>query len=262
VSGTEGSLTVDVSLSVTAPLPTISAVLNAASYSSGPVSPGEIVSIFGTSIGPTNPSFLTLNSAGQVSTSIGGVTVSFSGYPAPLTYVSATQINAIVPYAFSGNKEPFAEVKFAGQTSNDMGLQLAASAPGIFTQNSSGTGPGAILNGDSSLNTQANPAAPGSTIQIFLTGEGLTSPAEATGAVTTVNLTGVGPLTPAPQLAVSVLIGNQPAQTTFVGEAPGLVAGVLQVDAVVPLTTGAGAIPITVQVGKQISQSGVTVWVQ
>jgi trimeric autotransporter adhesin len=262
VSGTEGSLTVDVSLTVSAPLPSIAAVLNAASYSSGPVSPGEIVSIFGTSIGPTNPSFLTLDSTGKVSTSIGGVTVSFSGYPAPLTYVSATQINAIVPYGLSGNKEPFVEVKFAGQTSNDPGLTLATSAPGIFTQNSSGTGPGAILNGDSTLNTQQNPALAGSTIQIFGTGEGLTNPAQATGVVTPENLSGVGPLTPVPQLVVSVMIGNQPAQTAFVGEAPFLVAGVLQVDAVVPPTATSGANPITVQVGKQISQSGVTVWVK
>jgi uncharacterized protein (TIGR03437 family) len=262
VNGTEGSATVNVTLTVSAPLPTITAVLNAGSYASGPVSPGEIVSIFGTSIGPTNPATLTLDSTGRVSTSIGGVTVSFSGYLAPLTYVGATQINAIVPYGLSGNKEPFVEVQFAGQRSNDFGLQLATSAPGIFTQNSSGTGPGAILNGDSTVNTKGNPAAPGSIIQIFLTGEGLTTPAQATGAVTTVNTSGSGPLTPAPQLAVSVLIGNLPVQTTFVGEAPGLVAGVLQIDAVVPPTTGAGAIPITVQVGKQISQSGVTVWVQ
>ena len=154
------------------------------------------------------------------------------------------------------------EVKFAGQTSNDFGLQLTTSAPGLFTYNSSGTGPAAILNGNSSVNTQTNPAAPGSIIQIFMTGEGLTTPAQATGAVTPANLSGVGPITPVPQLVVSVLIGNQPAQTVFVGEAPGLVAGVLQIDAVVPPTTGAGAIPITVQVGKQISQNGVTLWVQ
>ncbi|MGA2039171.1 MAG: BACON domain-containing carbohydrate-binding protein [Bryobacteraceae bacterium] len=262
VSGTEGSATVTVSLSVTAPLPSITGVTNAASFASGAVSPGEIVSIFGTSIGPTNPATLTLTSAGTVSTSIGGVTVSFSGYLAPLTYVGSTQINAVVPYGIAGNKEPFVEVKFAGQTSNDFTLTLATSAPGIFTQNSSGTGPGAILNGDSSGNTQQNPAAPGSTIQIFMTGEGLTTPAQATGAVTPVNLTGSGPITPAPQLPVMVMIGGQPAQLTFAGEAPYTVAGVLQVDAVIPPTTGAGAIPITVQVGKQISQTGVTVWVK
>jgi uncharacterized protein (TIGR03437 family) len=77
-----------------------------------------------------------------------------------------------------------------------------------------------------------------------------------------VNFTGVGPLTPAPQLAVSVMIGNQPAYVAFNGEAPYFVAGVLQVNAVVPATVGDGAIPVTVQIGNQISQSGVTVWVQ
>jgi uncharacterized protein (TIGR03437 family) len=220
------------------------------------------VSIFGTSIGPANPAFLALDSTGKVSNSIGGVTVSFSGYLAPLTYVSSTQINAIVPYEIAGNPLAFVEVTFAGQTSNEPSLQFAATAPGIFTQNSSGTGPGAILNGDSSLNSQQNPATPGSTVQIFMTGEGLTTPAQATGAVTPVNTSGVGPITPAPQLAVAVLIGNQPAQVIWDGEAPGLVAGVLQVDAAVPTTASAGANSITVQVGNQISQNGVTVWVK
>ena len=261
VSGTQGSIVVDVSLTVTNPLPSITAVENAASGLIGPVSPGEIVSIYGSQIGPTLPATLTLDSTGKVSTSIGGVEVSFSGYLAPLTYVSAIQINAIVPYELAGNKEPFVEVKFAGATSNEPSLQLAPSAPGIFTVGN-GTGPGAILNFDASVNTQQNPAAKGSTIVLFMTGEGLTTPAQATGAVTPVNFTGVGPLTPAPQLAVSVMIGNQPAYVAFNGEAPYFVAGVLQVNAVVPATVGDGAIRVTVQIGNQISQSGVTVWVQ
>ena len=95
-----------------------------------------------------------------------------------------------------------------------------------------------------------------------MTGEGLTTPAQATGAVTPVNGSGVGPITPAPQLAVSVLIGGLPAKIDFAGEAPYFVAGVLQVNAEIPATVGTGAIPITVQVGKIISQNGLTVWVQ
>jgi len=266
VSGTGGAVTVDVSLSVTAPFPNITAVLNAASYVNAPyppVSPGEVVSIFGTSLGPTTPAFLTLDPTGtKVLTSIGGVQVSFSGYLAPLTYVSSTQINAIVPYELAGNKAPFVEVLFAGQTSNEPSLPLATTAPGIFTQNSSGTGPGAILNQNYQLNTQQNPAAAGSTIQIYMTGEGLTTPAQSTGAVTPVNATGVGPVTPAPQLAVSVMIGNQPAKVEFAGEAPYYVAGVLQVNADIPATAASGANSITVQIGKNISQNGVTVWVK
>jgi uncharacterized protein (TIGR03437 family) len=236
VNGTTGTATVSVSINVTTPLPVISAVLNAASFASGPVAPGEIVSIFGTQIGPTTPANLTLT-GGKVSTSAGGVTVSFSGYLAPLIYVSSTQINAVVPYELSGNKGPFVEVIFAGQKSNEPSLQLTTSAPGIFTLNGSGSGPGAILNPDGTVNTQANPAAAGSEIVIYSTGEGLTTP-------------------------VSVMIGGQPAQVLFDGEAPYMVAGVMQVNAVIPASVRSGAASVTVQVGKNVSTSGVTVWVK
>ena len=258
-AGSSASTTVTVT---TLPSITPGGVVNAASYSTGPVAPGEIVSIFGTNIGPANYALLTLDSTGKVSTSIGGVTVSFNGFLAPLTYVSSTQINAIVPYEIAGNTSPSVQVTYGGQTSNPFALQLTAAAPALFTQNSSGSGPADILNQDYSLNTQNNPAAKGSVLQIFLTGEGLTNPAQATGAVTPVNTSGVGPVTPAPQQAVSVMIGGQFAKLDFAGEAPGLVAGVLQVDAEVPVTANSGTNPITVRVGNQISQSGVTVWVQ
>jgi len=167
-----------------------------------------------------------------------------------------------VPYEITASKAPFVEVIFAGQKSNEPGLQLTTSAPGIFTQNGSGTGPGAILNPDNSLNTQANAAPKGGEIQIFMTGEGLTTPAQADGTVTPANLSGVGPITPAPQLVVSVLIGGVPAKLEFAGEAPGLVAGLLQVNADIPATATSGANSITVQIGKNISQNNVTVWVQ
>jgi len=235
-------------------------VVNAASYGGGPVSPGEIVSIFGTNIGPANPASLTLDSTGKVATSIGDVTVSFNGFLAPLTYVGSTQINAVVPYEITGNTSPSVQVTYGGQTSNQFALQLTTAAPALFTQNGSGTGPGAILNQDYSLNTQSNPAAPGSVVQIYMTGEGLTNPAQATGAVTTA--TASYPYTPQPQLAVSAIIGGQPAQVIWAGEAPGFVAGVLQVNAAVPATASSGANSIAVEVGNQTSQSGVTVWVQ
>jgi len=246
----------------TAPFISPGGVVNAASYLGGPVSPGELVSIFGTLLGPANPAFLTLDSTGKVSTSIGGVTVSFNGFLAPLTYVGSTQINAIVPYEIAGNSSPYVQVNYGGQTSNQFALQLTTAAPALFTQNSSGTGAGAILNQDYSLNTQNNPAAIGTVVQIFLTGEGLTTPAQTSGAVTPVNASGAGPITPAPQQAVSVMIGGQPANLEFAGEAPYFVAGVLQVNARVPATASSGANSITVEVGTQISQSGVTVWVQ
>jgi hypothetical protein len=47
-----GSTSINVTLTVTAPLPTINSVVNAASFIGGTVSPGELVTIFGTAIGP------------------------------------------------------------------------------------------------------------------------------------------------------------------------------------------------------------------
>jgi uncharacterized protein (TIGR03437 family) len=221
-----------------------------------------MVSIFGTSIGPADPAFLKLDAAGNVSSSLSGVTVSFGGHAAPLTYVSATQINAVVPYEIAGASTISVAVTYNGQTSNQPSLQLTATAPAIFTQSGNGSGPGAILNQDFSLNTQTNPAAQGSTIQIYMTGEGLTAPAQATGTVTPVNTSGTGPITPAPEQSITVLIGGQPAQVQFAGEAPGDVAGVLQVNAQVPSSAGSGALPVMVRVGNAISQTGVTVWVK
>ena len=92
-----------------------------------------------------------------------------------------------------------------------------AAAPGIFTQNASGSGPGAILNQDYTVNGPSHPASRGSTIVVYMTGEGQTAPVGVTGKVTTVNTSGVGPLTPAPLLPVSALIGGLPALVQFAG---------------------------------------------
>jgi uncharacterized protein (TIGR03437 family) len=249
-------------LAIPAPSITPGGVLSAASYLDGPIAPGEIVSIFGSSLGPTAPGLLTLDLMGMVSTALDGVAVTFNGFPAPLTYASATQINAIVPYAVAGDSAATVQVISGTITSNQVTVPLAATAPAIFTLNSSGSGPGAILNQDSSLNTRLNPAAKGTTIQIFLTGEGLTAPAQLSGQVTMINTSASGPLTPAPLLPVSVLIGGQPAHVDFAGEAPDAVAGLLQVNADIPATAISGANSITVQVGDNSSQNGVTVWVR
>jgi uncharacterized protein (TIGR03437 family) len=237
-------------------------VLSAASNIAGPLAPGEIVSIFGSLLGPATPLFLTLDATGKVATSLGGVTVSLGGHLAPLAYVGPNQINAIVPYEVAGSASAAVAVTYNGKTSNQPILRLAITAPAVFTLNPGGQGPGAILNQDNSLNTQQTPAAAGSVIQMFLTGEGLTNPAQATGTITPVNTTGSGPITPAPNLAVTVWIGGQFAQVWFAGEAPEAVAGLLQVNAGIPASASSGANSITVQVGSAISQNGVTVWVE
>ncbi len=240
--------------------PKIAAVVNAANFASGPIAPGEIVTIGGTDMGPPAGASLELDEDGKVSTGISGVQVLFNDVPAPLTYVSDVQINAVVPYELDGIANPFVQVKFLGQTSDAYLLTPAPTAPAMFTLDGSGSGPGAFLNQDNSYNLSTNPAPKGSYIVLFLTGEGQTGPAGITGQVTTVAAT--LPVTPQPLLPVTVLINGQPATIGFFGEAPGLVAGVMQMNVQVPPTAPSGNVPITVSIGGTSTPPGVTVAVQ
>jgi uncharacterized protein (TIGR03437 family) len=251
-----------VTLTVTQPtLPTITGVLNAASFAAGAVSPGELISIVGTNLGPTAPAYLTLGANGNVATSLGGVTVKVGGTVAPLIYASSTQINAVIPYEISGLLTLPLSVTYQGQGSNGLNLETALAAPGIFTQTSSGVGPGAILNQDYTLNGPANPAPRGSTVVIFMTGEGQTSPPGVDGWVTVPSI-GSGPITPAPVLPLSATLAGQPAAVQFAGEAPGIVSGVLQVNLQIPTNAPTGSLAIMVSIGNVNSQAGVTVSVQ
>jgi uncharacterized protein (TIGR03437 family) len=256
------SVTIKQAAAAGAPLPTINAVVNAASFIGGSVSPGELVTIFGTAIGPATPAGATIDpSTGRLATTIGGVQVLFNGVPAPMIYASGTQVSAVVPYEIAPVPNPSVWIQYAGQTSNVYGLTTAATAPGMFTQNASGGGPGAILNQDNSLNRPGNAAAKGSIVQMFLTGEGQTNPPSVTGAITTATLP-PPQVTPAPPVAIQARINGQPALYTYAGEAPGQVAGVMQLNVEIPLSAPSGNLSITVSIGGNISQNGVTVSVQ
>jgi hypothetical protein len=80
------------------PVPGIASVVNAASFSASTISGGELITIFGKGIGPSSAQSLQLNANGNVTTSLAGVTGTFDGVAAPLLYVSANQINAVVPF--------------------------------------------------------------------------------------------------------------------------------------------------------------------
>jgi uncharacterized protein (TIGR03437 family) len=137
-------------------------------------------------------------------------------------------------------------------------VNVAPSDPAIFSLSQNGSGQGAILDQNGSVNEAANPAAAGSVIVIYATGEGVTNPASPTGSVTP--LTGTS--FPLPSAAVSVMIGGVQAQILYAGEAPGLIAGVLQVNAVAPASIGAGNQPIVLTIGGVMSSSAVTAAIQ
>jgi uncharacterized protein (TIGR03437 family) len=255
-SGGGAATVIPVSLTITAQItPAPAQVINAASGVTGSVAPGEIVSIFGTGLGPVNPAGLTLNGQGAVTTTLAGVTVSFNGIAAPLTYVSATQINCVVPFEISGASTAQMQISFNGATSGATAMGVQATAPGIFTQNSSGTGLGAILKPDYSTVGTNNPAPRGSTVIIYATGGGLTTPNSITGAVAGGTLLNTS-------AKVTVTIGGIAATVSYAGSAPGLIEGVLQINAIVPPSISAGTQPILVTVGSATSQNGVTIPVQ
>jgi uncharacterized protein (TIGR03437 family) len=245
-------ITVPVHLDITsAPPSSILTISNAASGVRGVVSPGEIVTLTGDSMGPLEGASLRLNPDGSLATAVAGTQVFFDDTAAPILYTSARQVNAIVPYEVAGHSTVQVVVVYQGVRTQGFTIQTGAAAPGIFTATQNGRGQGAILNQDNSLNSQAIPAARGSIVQVFATGEGLTDPLAGTGSVTHTLHT--------PTARVTATIGGAPADVVFAGSAPEAVAGLLQVNVRIPQSATSGDVPITITVGTATSQPGATV---
>jgi uncharacterized protein (TIGR03437 family) len=237
--------------------PVLSQVVNGASGIAGGVSPGEILTVRGYSVGASATSGLMLNNSGLVASNLNGLQVTFDGQAAPLIYTSANQTNLVVPYEVAGKTSTVIEITYATAAgtfdTKAWSLPVMPAALGLFTIDSTGTGQGAIVNQDGSINSAANPAARGSVISIYATGEGQTTPAGVTGSVTGSGLK-------MPVLPVTVTIGGIQAVTQYAGSAPGSVAGLLQVNAVVPQGVSPGsAVPLILSAGGIESQAGVTI---
>ncbi|MBV9771094.1 MAG: PQQ-binding-like beta-propeller repeat protein [Bryobacterales bacterium] len=234
--------------------PVISSVVNSASYLEGPLSPGELVTIFGASLGPSSAA-QTEVVGDTVATTIGSTQVLIGGVAAPLLFASSAQINAVVPFGLAGSTTQV-QVVYQGQVVTSTTVAVQPAAPAIFSLDGDGGGPGAILNQDGSINSQSNPASPGSVVVLYATGGGLTTPASIDGRLTS------SPY-PSPSLPISVSIEGLPAQVVYAGAAPGMVAGMLQINVVVP----AGVLQepydqVIVTIGDYVSPSAVTVAVQ
>jgi uncharacterized protein (TIGR03437 family) len=237
------------------PVPVVTAVANAASYASTAVSPGEIVTILGSNLGPSSLVLYQLN-GGAFPTLIAGTQVLFDGTPAPMIYSSRGQVSAVAPYGLAGKATTSVQVVYQGAASAAVAVPVQAATPGIFSLDTSGMGPGAILNQDYAINSGPNPADRGSVVAIYCTGGGVTSPASTDGSITGTDL-------PLLTQNVSVKIGNIDAKVVYSGGAPLAIAGLTQIDAEVPAGVTPGtAVPVVVQVGSAQSQAGVTMAVK
>jgi len=247
--------------------PVLGSVLNGASFIQGAIAPGEIITLRGFGLSLVSPSPLeksfTTHSSGNVPLNLAGTEVLINGKPAPVLYESSSQVNAIAPYEIAGKSAATVQITVGGGASQVWSVPIAPAAPGIFTLDSTGAGQAAVLNQDNSVNGPAQPAARGSVIQIFATG------IPVAGAMT-------GSITPAPAPGstdpVSVAIGGTTASIQYAGPTPGEVAGVIQVNAVVPENAPTGpAVPIVLSVSPPqgplqpiiyASQAGATIAVQ
>ena len=235
-----------------APKPVVKALVNAASYDTA-VAPGEIVTLFGDSLGPAVLQRGTVDSSGLVATSLSGVRVLFNGVPAPIVYASAGQTAVVVPYTAALQTMASVQAEVQGVRSDALSVAIGAAGPGVFIL--SGT-QGAILNQDGTINSVANPAARGTIVSIYATGEGQTNPPGVDGKF-------AASILPKPLLAVTATIGGLPATVLYAGAAPGNLAGLMQVNAKIP--DGAvpgGAVAVQLSVGTNLSKSGATVAVR
>jgi uncharacterized protein (TIGR03437 family) len=204
--------------------PVVSAVLNGASYS-GNIAPGTWVSIFGTRLAASTA---TANSV-PLNTMLGGVMVMFNGIAAPLSYVSPTQINAIVPFEIAvalTSPPPIVQVPVVvtttGGASAPLSLTLSRNSPGIFTVNGQGTGAAIALDQNFNLISSVGTGP----IVLYAAGLGPTDPPASSAS-------GGGSSEPLNRVVddVSVFIGDVQATLLFAGLAPGF-PGIYQLNVV------------------------------
>lgn len=231
----------------------ISAVDDAASETASPTSPGKIVVIYGTGLGPAN---LVVNTTSPVlSTTAGGTRVTFNGIPAPVIYSSANQVSAIVPYEISGSIATVV-IAYQGQNSDPFTVPLAPAAPSLFTLSGTGAGDAAAINASTGVIVDAlHPAHAGDYISFFATGEGQTTPSGIDGAVA------AAPAYPKPSLKVSATVGGLSAVVQYAGAAPSEIAGLMQVNVQIPAGVAPGGyVLVVLQVGE-FSSAPRSVWI-
>ncbi|MEZ5355402.1 MAG: endo alpha-1,4 polygalactosaminidase [Bryobacteraceae bacterium] len=232
--------------------PAIGAVVNAAGYQSGGIAPGEIVAVFGSGLGPAEGVAGRVAGERFATESADGTAVFFDGQKAPLLFAQNGQMLAVAPYGVAGKQTVEVVVERGGRRSAGVRVGIVDATPALFTNDSSGKGPVAALNQDGSRNDGSRPARPNEIVVLFGTGEGMVTPIPADGQLSQAPLA-------RPVLPVSVQIGGADAEVLYAGPAPGLVAGVLQLNVRVPTGVAPGQAVIQVRAGDAASPAGTTV---
>jgi uncharacterized protein (TIGR03437 family) len=237
------SATIGVKLIVNGPLPALTSanVGNAASFQTNALAPGSLFSIIAPNLGSDTASPAT----SPWPTALDGISVSINGIRAPLVYAGSNQINGQVPFEVPVGPATWV-VQSNGVSTPPAIVNITAAAPGIFLLDG---GRAAALNQDFSVNRPDNPAAVGSVVAVYWTGQGLVDNPIATGAAAPAMFLNT---TVAPTTAT---IGGQTATVLYSGLAPGFV-GLAQANLQVP-DLDPGDYPVVLTVGDAVSNAAI-----
>jgi len=251
--GTTQKITINVT--VTAGLPIITAVSNAAS-GAPTIAPNSFVSIYGSGFAPAAATWAPTT---ILPTTLAGVSVRVNSQSAYIYYASPTQINVLLPSDTATGAVPVEVTTPAGVTTAS--AIMAAAAPGWFAYSvNSSIYIAALLGNTATLvapsgslgGTPSRSAKPGDYLVLYANGLGATNPAPPTGVV----------LTTAYQLddysRVTVTIAGQPVPVLYAGLVS---AGLYQVNVQVPPNIGIGDLPIVLIVNGVPTQ-GATLNIQ
>ena len=203
----------------------LTCVGSAASFTTSPLAPNELVSLFWTGIDMPQGLTAAPNSSGVFPSQLGGVHVTFDGVPAPMLYADSAQINLVTPGALQGENTTHVCAVSSKVATNCIDVPVQAAAPDIF---------GVTNSGD--------------VLTVFLTGLGAMTPAPADGSVTSAPL-------PKQVLTVQVIYGfggfqpgyhpctfEAPGGILYAGPAPTEVEGLSQINFSIPGTSGCFAV--------------------
>jgi uncharacterized protein (TIGR03437 family) len=228
------------------PGPTIASVVNAATFQTGGIAPNEYITISGTNLGPAT------GVVGALSTALAETTVYVGGAQAMVTYTQNRQVNAILPWGIAETATTV-QVEYNGVMGSPTSVPVAVSSPGIFTQNY-GPGQAWVANQDQTFNSASNPAARGTYIAFWATGQGLVNLPQQDGIQPS------GPPYPTPVASLSVSLGGvtvPAANLVFDGL---LYSGEIQVNVLIPANAPTGpAVPLVLTIGGASSRSDATI---
>ena len=183
------------------------------------IAAGEVIRILGRRMGPAAATPGVIQS-GILASKVDGVEVTFDGVAVPLLSVSAQEIDLVTPFALAAKSTTTIQVRYNGSQSNPVQVGVIGTALQIL----------GVFNDNYSANSTSNPAEAGSEMTLYLSGAGQTNPPSQDGKVN------VAPLA-APSMPIELKWFNNNSlilPVTFAGAAPGLAAGIFQVNFVAP----------------------------